>query len=380
MEKKDFEFDFRVYNVHTDETYDRKTLKVELDEEQIREVARVMDENGGFPVPFSIIQNVEEYVDEKFAFYYQSYFAPDEDDFWDNYLFEVDEEIPEALLTEAEKYVTHKDVDITYYYMKDGKERSGSVSCSLKPNSFWTMVECAKKNREGNTDFVELASFSPVTYDVVMRLVHAGIVGDDVNPKDIYLNEFPYKVLEMVVNSDEPVKTEERVNTDDIQQSVEPEIVELYESDVIEQWKFAAELLRIATASDWKTKPMPKDNHYVILTDIPLTPVAMNRLRAGHLPRPMEDRWFMYCEGDTIRYFRSWSGENIFNAYCEKANDSCFHIKRIEVNTEAYTNNSRHAEEALEYLLQLLARHCDISIDEQVSVIRAGGTANDNMP
>lgn len=46
----------------------------------------------------------------------------------------------------------------------------------------------------------------------------------------------------------------------------------------------------------------------------------------------------------------------------------------------AYTNNSRHAKEALENLLQLLANHCDISIEEQVSVIRSGGTVNNEMP
>lgn len=151
--------------------------------------------------------------------------------------------------------------------------------------------------------------------------------------------------------------------------TAEPETVELYELDVIKWWKESMEELCVATASDWNTKPMPTDNHYVIKTKIPLPPVAMELIRHGHFPKEMEDKWFMYCEGDTIRYFRSWTGENIFNAYCEKANDGGYSIMRIEVNTDAYKNSPRHADKALEDFLELLSWQCGVNIDEQECIV-----------
>ena len=74
---------------------------------------------------------------------------------------------------------------------------------------------------------------------------------------------------------------------------------------IIDKWKKAVGDLRTAKAGDWKTKPMSPDNHYVISTEIAVPELAMERIRQGHIPKEMEDKWFMYCENDVIRYFRS---------------------------------------------------------------------------
>jgi hypothetical protein len=33
----------------------------------------------------------------------------------------------------------------------------------------------------------------------------------------------------------------------------------------------------------------------------------MEILRKGHIPNAQEDHWFMYCDDEHIRYYRSWT-------------------------------------------------------------------------
>lgn len=138
-------------------------------------------------------------------------------------------------------------------------------------------------------------------------------------------------------------------------------------SPIIEKWNEAVRNLRIATAADWKNKPMSQEKHYVILTDIVVPSIAMERIRQGHIPMQMEDRWFMFCEGNAIRYFRSWTGYNTFNAYFEQKGGS-YHITKIEVDMEDYNSNPRRAVEALDCFLTLLAMQCGVDMDELIGI------------
>lgn len=62
---------------------------------------------------------------------------------------------------------------------------------------------------------------------------------------------------------------------------------------------------------------MPKDN-VVIPLGITLSDDMMECIKYGHIPDAMEDHWFMYCDEDTIRYYRSWTGICIYVAKYEK--------------------------------------------------------------
>ena len=128
---------------------------------------------------------------------------------------------------------------------------------------------------------------------------------------------------------------------------------------IIKKWTDAVEGLRVATAADWKTKPMSVEHHYIISTEIPVPAYAMDRIRQGHIPEGMDDRWFMYCENDVIRYFRSWLGANIFNAYFEQRGDD-FCIYRIDVDTEDFSSSPNEAADALKMFIQLLFHQCDV--------------------
>ena len=162
-----------------------------------------------------------------------------------------------------------------------------------------------------------------------------------------------------------PCETQREVP--DNKRPVEEVYLDEEQAPVIKTWERVVEDLHVATAKDWKNKPMSPDQCYVIRTDIPIPEVVMERIRQGHLPTQMEDKWFMFFENNTIRYFRSWSGFNIFNAYCEKKEQG-YAITKIEVDTENYNSSPQKAPDALLAFLQVLARQCGVSLDEQIGI------------
>ena len=77
---------------------------------------------------------------------------------------------------------------------------------------------------------------------------------------------------------------------------------------------------KIATAKDWQTEPMPDDPQEVtnMPFDFKITNNAMSIIRKGHIPEVQEDHWFMYCDDEYIRYYRSWTGMCGFEAHYMK--------------------------------------------------------------
>ena len=70
---------------------------------------------------------------------------------------------------------------------------------------------------------------------------------------------------------------------------------------------------KVATKDSWHIEPMP-EQHVVLDLDATISSAAMQIVKKGHVPRAMEDHWFMYCDETTIRYYRSWSGYCIYIA------------------------------------------------------------------
>ncbi len=86
-----------------------------------------------------------------------------------------------------------------------------------------------------------------------------------------------------------------------------------------------------ATADRWRTSPMP-DEYAFIKADVTIPEEAMEAIRKGHIPGEMEDHWFMYCDDNAIRFFRSWTGFCIFEAFYEKKDSGGYRITHIKVN------------------------------------------------
>lgn len=113
--------------------------------------------------------------------------------------------------------------------------------------------------------------------------------------------------------------------------------------------------VKIATKESWKNSPMPDENvtikmNFVIPSD------KMERIKRGIIPEQMEDRWFMYCDDNTIRYFRSWTGHCIFLAKYEQT-DKDFRVVELTINRdpEQYTSTNEKDDEMS--FLRLLTRN-----------------------
>lgn len=62
---------------------------------------------------------------------------------------------------------------------------------------------------------------------------------------------------------------------------------------------------------DWKTVEMPaKREHFVLEEE--LTAQDIQKIKEGHEPQEMEDKWFMYYEDGKLFIHRSWTGYCIY--------------------------------------------------------------------
>ncbi|MBR0137331.1 MAG: hypothetical protein IJM15_02870 [Erysipelotrichaceae bacterium] len=105
---------------------------------------------------------------------------------------------------------------------------------------------------------------------------------------------------------------------------------------------------RIARRKDWKTEAMP-DQHETFVLNRSFSDVQMEALRCGNIPKAMEDKWFWYMEGSTLRAHRSWTGNCIYQIDFKEDNN---HIVTVNRDPEQYKCTS--IEEDRETLNSLL--------------------------
>ena len=112
------------------------------------------------------------------------------------------------------------------------------------------------------------------------------------------------------------------------------------------------EKTEVATEDSWKTLPMP-DSNTTIPMDVVISREAMDIVKMGHIPSAMEDHWFMYCDDDTIRYYRSWTGICIFVAKFEECGEQ-YTITELTVNREQEQYGSTDVKHDVALFLALL--------------------------
>jgi len=66
-----------------------------------------------------------------------------------------------------------------------------------------------------------------------------------------------------------------------------------------------------AVKADWQTVDMPEEHDSFILHRM-LSEADVAVLKMGNIPQEMEDKWFWYCEGNTLYAHRSWPGYCIY--------------------------------------------------------------------
>jgi hypothetical protein len=73
-------------------------------------------------------------------------------------------------------------------------------------------------------------------------------------------------------------------------------------------------------SSDWKLSP-PDDSTRTLVVGRRYTADQMARIDLGFCPACMDDKWFVYKEGDDLFFHRSWTGYWVFTARFEATAD-----------------------------------------------------------
>jgi hypothetical protein len=90
---------------------------------------------------------------------------------------------------------------------------------------------------------------------------------------------------------------------------------------------------RIATPNSWRKVKVLPERRAEIHVDLVCTPAEFERVRGGHVPGEMEDKWFIFTEGLRTSIHRSWTGF----CYCILEFQTCpdgFRVARAWVNRD----------------------------------------------
>lgn len=85
-----------------------------------------------------------------------------------------------------------------------------------------------------------------------------------------------------------------------------------------------------AIKSDWKTHRMPRTHTRVELA-MDITAYEFEILAWGYIPETMDNRWFMYFDGESFNFYRSWTGFCIYQVKVERCRDH-YHLPYVIVN------------------------------------------------
>jgi hypothetical protein len=112
---------------------------------------------------------------------------------------------------------------------------------------------------------------------------------------------------------------------------------------------------KIAISSDWHIEPMPESTEEAstLKLSIPISDKAMAIIQKGHIPEVQEDHWFMYCDDEYIRYYRSWTGMCAFEAHYHKETEH-YIIDELTINhalAEFGVNGDESAKCLFRYLI-----------------------------
>lgn len=117
-----------------------------------------------------------------------------------------------------------------------------------------------------------------------------------------------------------------------------------------------------ALRSDWETHRMPRRSKSRIRADIPLTNEEFELLAWGHIPHEMEDHWFMYFDGESFNFHRSWTGFCIYRMHVKRAEEGyAIHCVTANRKKEQYSLGNDKADRVMAEILvsQALGKDAD---------------------
>lgn len=193
---KTISFSFNVFNGN--EIIAQDTLKYKLSEKELREVAAVMDGNGGHRVDLCALEKLTAVIEEEIYVNRLPDYVPEDVDYEDVYV-QLQEEMPEELVMAADEFVRLKEVTIVYYILKDGEELKRDGQFGISPKDYAAMKRTALSEEDRESDFSLMKKLFPKEYHNVAELVEENgykeCVRDFGQGFPVVLREFPFQVF-----------------------------------------------------------------------------------------------------------------------------------------------------------------------------------------
>ena len=106
-----------------------------------------------------------------------------------------------------------------------------------------------------------------------------------------------------------------------------------------------------ASRDSWKTEPLT-DPQPIPAPERVWTDEEMDSIRLGYAPQMMEEKWFMFMEGNRLFAHRSWTGFGIYAATFASTEGG--HVIESVVVTGDDTKHLRSSDEAESATLEML--------------------------
>ena len=109
----------------------------------------------------------------------------------------------------------------------------------------------------------------------------------------------------------------------------------------------------VATRESWQNHPMPQQREQILFQRT-FTPDEYAKIKAGHIPTEMDDRWFAFFEEPWIYFHRSWTGYCIYQVRLEETPDG-WKVSEAWVNRGEGQYERRNTEDYIEFLAKVFA-------------------------
>ena len=109
--------------------------------------------------------------------------------------------------------------------------------------------------------------------------------------------------------------------------------------------------MNAATKASWKcedfksTIPLPYSDSF--------TARELEIIKAGLIPREMEDKWFIYFEGDTLYLHRSWTGQPVYKVLLD-TNGEQAKVREAHVSSAVGKSDLDYHARLLDFLISNL--------------------------
>jgi hypothetical protein len=108
----------------------------------------------------------------------------------------------------------------------------------------------------------------------------------------------------------------------------------------------------IAKKADWKTNLLPAKQVKLTFKRA-FSNEERDRIKAGLLPKEMEDKWFIFFENNTLFFHRSWTGNCIYQVHFVE-NESGFCALSVDINRDPEQYREGNNEIDLQMLNRLI--------------------------